>query len=303
MKDAVVILNPHSGKENQDELSSDISKSLSRVFDEVDLHVSTNADDVSNTAQRARLEGVSAVFVVGGDGTLSRAVRGLLDGTTSTEKIPTLGILPGGTGNGFARTLGIPSTIPEALEQLDITQTKPIDIISANKIPFIYTLSGGSLPEGIREVPSKDKARLGFLAYVASEFQRLGNNDQHLLHITVDHKEIAECINSFVAFSSNVLVNLFTDKADAEVDDGQIHMLMLKDASAIALASLVPDALRKSIDDNDNIVYVHGKEIQIECPDTTLRCGMDGDDGPFLPVTLTIQPSRILVFRMGIPSG
>jgi len=296
MKDAVVIVNPHSGKEGQSELVNAISTHLRQFFDKVVPYVSKDAKDVSDIARAAREEGSTAVFVVGGDGTVSRAVRGLLDGAQDDEDLPILGILPGGTGNGFARVLGIPSAIPEALGEFNPTRKRRIDIIFANGTPYIYTLTGGSLPEGIREVPSKDKTRLGFLAYVASELQRIGDNEQHRLRISVDGRSREEKVNSFVAFSSNALVNLFTDQADAAIDDGLIHLLVLKDASLPALLSLAPDVLRTSIEDNDHTLYMHGTSMRIECLEGNLRCGMDGDDGPCLPVSLNIKPQRVSAF-------
>ena len=298
MGDATVILNPNSGDEEHTSFAEDIVARLGEGFDSVRVLTSAGPDDITAQAREAREAGAAAVFAVGGDGTVGLTVRGLLDGAAEDEEVPVLGILPGGTGNGFARTLGIPPTIAEALERLDLERTRRIDIVFANGTPFIYTLTAGSLPEGIREVPSQDKSRLGFLAYVGSELKRIGDAERHPLRIRVDGVERTERINSFVAFSGNALANLFTTGPDIEVDDGQIHVLMLKDAALPSLLSLAPDMVRASVENNDNILLLHGSEIDISADAGPLRCGMDGDDGPWLPVTLTIQPRRIATFAV-----
>ncbi len=124
----------------------------------------------------------------------------------------------------FARTLGIPSDVTAALEAMDFTSTRPIDIGTVNGTPFTYTVTGGSLPEGIRDVSSEDKSHFGFLAYVTSELQRIGGDDSYRLRITVDGKRSVEDVNSFVAFSVNTMINMVTTEESSTESDGLIHL-------------------------------------------------------------------------------
>lgn len=298
MEKALIIINPHSGREEGESLSEEARRRLESHFDYVGTHLSKSADDAARVAQHARTEGYDAVFAMGGDGTVSTVVRGLLRGVAEGEPVPLLGVLPAGTGNGLARTMGLPSDVVATLESLDYDSSIPLDVAFANGVPFTYTLTGGSLPEGIRSVPSEDKTRFGFLAYVASELQRIGGNESHRLRITVDDATVIEDINSFVAFSANALVNQVTSSDDTELDSGLIHLLALKDASLPTLLSMVPDALGRTIDSNDNVIFAHGTHIRIESLDGEVRCGMDGDDGPTLPVDVTVQPGRLKTFAL-----
>ena len=298
MSIARVIINPNSGDESGKDLAEDIKTSLSACFDEVEICVSEDAEDVKRLAREGRENEVDALFVVGGDGTVGTAVRGLLDGAGETEELPALGILPGGTGNGLARTLGYPRDVPGVLEAVDCSRTVPLDLAFANGDPFTYTLTGGALPEGIREVSSEDKSRFGFAAYVASELKRIGGDESHRLRITVDGDAIEEDINSFIGFSANVMVNEFSAAEDTQTDEGLIHLLALKDASLPALVSIIPNVLTRSVDESEHVLFLHGKSIKIECLDGELTCGMDGDEGPKLPVELTVAPSRLRTFPL-----
>ncbi len=298
MSIARVIINPNSGDESGKDLAEDIKTSLSACFDEVEICVSEDAEDVKKLAREGRENEVDALFVVGGDGTVGTAVRGLLDGADETEELPTLGILPGGTGNGLARTLGYPRDVPGVLEAIDCSRTVPLDLGFANGDPFTYTLTGGALPEGIREVSSEDKSRFGFAAYVASELKHVGGDESHRLRITVDGDAIEEDINSFIGFSANVMVNEFSAAEDTQIDEGLIHLLALKDASLPTLVSIIPNVLTRSVDESEHVLFLHGKSIKIECLDGELTCGMDGDEGPKLPVELTVAPSRLRTFPL-----
>lgn len=298
MKKALIIINPHSGREESESFSEKAQRRLESHFDYVGTYLSKNADDSVREAQKARREGYDAVFAMGGDGTVSTVVRGLLKDVAEGESVPQLGILPAGTGNGLARTMGLPSDVTATLESLDYSSSTPLDVVFANDIPFTYTLTGGSLPEGIRSVPSEDKTRFGFFAYVASELQRIGDDESHRLRITVDDVTVIEDINSFVAFSANTLVNQITSSNHTELDSGLIHLLALKNASLSTLLSMIPDTLGRTIDSNDNVIFLHGTHIHIDSLDGEVRCGMDGDDGPTLPVDLTIQPGRLKTFAL-----
>ena len=102
------------------------------------------ADDLEEAIQSAtKIDGMG-VAVGGGDGTLSAAAGILANGT-----VP-LGILPLGSLNHFARDLGIPLTLPEAVEVISEGQLSCIDLGEVNGKYFINNSSIGAYPRVIR---------------------------------------------------------------------------------------------------------------------------------------------------------
>lgn len=95
---------------------------------------------------------VDRLLVAGGDGTVSFAA-GQLAGTAMT-----LGIIPGGNMNLFARSLGLPLEPEAALHALASGEPAAVDIAYANDRPFIHEFSLGLHPQLIEE---RDKARFG----------------------------------------------------------------------------------------------------------------------------------------------
>lgn len=298
MEKALLIVNPDSGKQDGKTLARRIASVLEESFGVVKCRLSSCADDVHAWAREARESGIDALFVMGGDGTVGLALRGLFDGADEDERMPAFGIIPGGTGNGLVRTLGIPFDPEQAVASYDFHATFPFDVGFVNNEPFAYTVTGGTLPEGIRDVPSEAKSRFGFLAYAASELSRMGSNEQHALRIVVDGREVVEDISSFVAFSANALVNEFTTAHDTRVDSGKMHLIALKSASVQSLLSLIPDVLARSIDKNEQVLFLHGESIEVSCLDGSLTCGVDGDDGPSLPVGLSVRPGALQMFAL-----
>jgi diacylglycerol kinase family enzyme len=85
----------------------------------------------------AKAKGVDAILAGGGDGTISTAA-GIAYGAGVT-----MGVLPAGTMNLFARALGMPLTLPEALEAIATGEFGAVDIASANDRPFVHQFGVG----------------------------------------------------------------------------------------------------------------------------------------------------------------
>lgn len=295
MGNALLIVNPDSGRRDGAAFARCVLPLLEAAFDRVECRMSCGAYDVESWACEA-CANMDALFVMGGDGTVGLGLRGLFEGHGRYGRMPTFNPLPAGTGNGFVRTLGLPSSPVQAVEALDFSKTKALDATFVNGLSFAYTVTGGTLPEGIREVSSDVKTRFGLAAYVASELLRVGNDRRYRLRIVADGEEIVEDIGSFAAFSANALANEFTSCAPTRLDDGLLHLIALKRASLPALASLAPHALARMLEKSREVLYLHAKSFEISCFDAELSCGVDGDEGPHLPVSLSIEPGALRVF-------
>lgn len=300
---ALFIVNPDAGRKEGEEMSRAVVSVLGAAFAFVDRRVSSSAADVLRWARQAREEHYDALVVMGGDGTASLGLRGVLDGAADNDELPALCVLPGGTGNGFVRTLGIGSDAVAALRAYDFSRTVPLDVCFVNGSPFVYSVTGGPLPEGIRAVPSETKSRFGVFAYMASELSRVGNGNRHALRIAVDGEKHVETVSSFVVFSANALVNDFTSIPRTRFDDGQLYFMALRSASLPALVSLVPHVFSRTLECSRQVVLLRGTSIEMESLDGDLRCGIDGDDGPLTPISLRIDRGRMRMFAVDAPHG
>jgi len=102
---------------------------------EVEVHVSQSKADTTERLSPANLGEVDTILVAGGDGMIN-SVGGELMGRELT-----LGVLPTGSGNGFARHFGIPLKLPKAAAALASAQPVQIDVGTVNGTPFFVTAS------------------------------------------------------------------------------------------------------------------------------------------------------------------
>lgn len=116
-------------------------------------------------------DGVEVVIALGGDGTVNEVVNGLLtDGVHAS--VPTLGIVPAGSTNVFARALGLPNDAVEAtsvlLDAMSVNRRRSISLGMAEERYFLFA------------------AGLGFDAAVVSEVEsqrRRGKKSTHALYV------------------------------------------------------------------------------------------------------------------------
>jgi YegS/Rv2252/BmrU family lipid kinase len=104
---------------------------------EIAISISERAGQVRELARDAAQAGCDVVLAVGGDGTANEAAWGLLGSQAA------LGLLPVGSGNGLARTLGIPLAPPRALRVLASAVTRRMDVGFANERPFLNVAGAG----------------------------------------------------------------------------------------------------------------------------------------------------------------
>lgn len=117
-----ILANPVAGQGRARRFAERAALQLQRDGITVELHYTHQKGHGYQLAAQAVSEGVETVAVCGGDGTLSEVVPALLNTPT------TLGLLPFGTANDFARGLGVPRTLGKAVQTLVEGRAAPIDL-------------------------------------------------------------------------------------------------------------------------------------------------------------------------------
>ncbi len=138
-----VLLNPRSGRKRPD-LRGEIAAACARLPLEVDVRVLDRRRPVSEQALAAAADGYDIVAAAGGDGTIG-GVAGALAGTGQA-----MGVLPLGTFNYFARSLGIPEDVGPALDLLAQGQPRPVNVGRVNDLTFLNNASLGVYPAILR---------------------------------------------------------------------------------------------------------------------------------------------------------
>lgn len=161
---AVAVINPRSGKGKAVSMREPVEQLARQFGAELHVHLVQHAGDGTRFAQQAVAHGAHRVITIGGDGTLNAVAAGLVG-----SGVP-IGIVPMGSGNGYARSLGLPRD-PEAALQLAFTGTaRQMDVCYLNDRLFLGT------------------AGIGFDARVAWEFdQSAGRGVWNYMRIILKH--------------------------------------------------------------------------------------------------------------------
>ena len=149
------IINPISGIGKQKGLEEVIKKHIHFPYEIV---YTKKGGDATELSQKAISDKVDVVVVVGGDGTVNECLIGLVKSDTA------LGVIPCGSGNGFAYHIGMGRTLEKALRQLKHAHIETIASGSANGVPFV-NVSGIGFDAYIANLFSELKER-GFINYI-----------------------------------------------------------------------------------------------------------------------------------------
>ena len=135
----------------------------------VDAHAVDEPEALEATLRECLAKNPDLVILGGGDGTIS----GLVDVLVGRDVI--LGILPLGTANSFARTLGIPLDIPGAVEVIRTGAPRRIDLGMIDGDYFANCAAMGISPQIAETVPhglKKVLGRIGYLGWATYQFAR-----------------------------------------------------------------------------------------------------------------------------------
>lgn len=294
MKKAVLIINPSSGGEKAKSYEDAARNKLQEYFDEVRVEYTEKGGDALSFARKACEDRMHSVFVMGGDGTVNEGISGLAE----QEYRPNFGFFPLGTVNDLARALHISLNPEEAIADFDPNRMKTIDIGKINDKYFMNVVGMGVIPEAINRVESEHKTQWGSFAYFASAIKQVMNMRYFKFALDIDgHSKELES-STLVIGLTNSIGGFENILPSAEVDDGFLHLIYIKDSNLLDSVMAVPRLLSGIEESGKNVGYIRFKTGKISLMEAaeSLNVNVDGDEGDSLPIELGILPSHIKVY-------
>jgi diacylglycerol kinase (ATP) len=181
---ARLIVNPLSGTDRAPTLLPLINARLRTLIEDVDVTVTTGPEDAARAAARAVEERYDALYVAGGDGTLNMALRGVLASGRGPCTMP-IGIIPLGTGNDFAKALGLGEQPEAALDALLDARVIDVDVGTVNDRPFVNTSAGGFVADVTQVVTEGLKDVTGKLAFLIGGARALWGSEPFSARVTL----------------------------------------------------------------------------------------------------------------------
>lgn len=291
----MIIVNPSSGAEESENYTEKLKKQLDAVASEFVIKKTKKSGDAKEFAEEAALNDYEAVFVLGGDGTVSEAVNGLM---LHESKLP-LGIIPLGTVNNVARAIGIPMNPEKAIDSLEQLTVQQIDVGKLNDRYFISSTSVGPIPESVQEVDVDMKTKFGVFAYLIEGIKALRNDETYTFELDIDGEKWTAEYSLLLIAMSNFVGGVGTIIPEAAIDDGLIHLVTLKETTAKEKLSLVPELFQNKEYTKDQLEHRSFKKARIrlvEDIDKEINCTVDGDKGQTFPLEIEVLPQALSVF-------
>lgn len=237
------------------------------------------ADRVEFEAEwkRAKAGGFDRVVVAGGDGTVHRAVNGL----AGLPPAPPLGIIPLGTGNDFARTLGMPLDPFEAADAIESGRVRSLDCIAVSgdvTVTMINAATGGFAGQVTTNLTDERKQSWGPLAYLREAAEIAADPPIWAVTVRFDNgpPQTYEACNVVVANGRTSGGGIpIAPKANPE--DGRLDVLIVKATEALDRAVIASRILAGDYDREGDVVVRRVREFELCCT-PPMPFSLDGEE-------------------------
>ena len=293
-----LIVNPVSGTDEGLKVLPAINARL-RDAGPVDVVLTIGPGDAAEAARRAVEEGYERVVSAGGDGTLNETLNGIASVAGGLEAVA-LGVIPIGTGNDFATTLGIPQDAEAAASMLidSISAPRQVDVWRLNDRCFLNVSGGGFIAEVSDAVDTRLKTIAGKLAYIIGGVQVMWSYDA--LRARVTFPRGAMCVPDLGASTDPAAINVERvedfDAADlyafaacnapliggghvigplARVDDGQLDLCLIRASSLTDFLAVLRQVPGGDHVQDARVTYVRAPAIELRF-DRRIKINTDG---------------------------
>jgi len=215
-KKLLFIANPKSGRIKKDQFKSAIYKKLKKTY-KTEIYLTQKAGD-GYSIVKEELKNYDIFSAFGGDGTINEIGSALV-----FENKP-LGIIPGGSGNGLARGLGIPKRLNLALDILIQGKTAKIDSGCINN-KYFFNIAGIGLDAlAARDFNEKPLGR-GIFPYVLHTLKNYLTMKAFKANISVNNQKektfkdiILLCFSNFKEWGGNTYIAPYASPYDGNLD-------------------------------------------------------------------------------------
>jgi diacylglycerol kinase (ATP) len=231
MGDLRFLVNPSSGRGTGKAHLDRIRVLASRYG--AGLVVSRKVSDLAEQARRAAEDGVERLLVAGGDGTMHHAAQGLA-GTGCA-----MGVIPLGSGNDLAGTLGIPPDLEVAVERALKGEIRRIDLAKVGET-YCIGYAGVGFDSEVTRFANETKILRGPLIYFYAVIHTLITFQPPRMKVVWDDgafegKVMFTVVNNLPRFGGGMRI-----APDAKIDDGLLDLVIVREVPKSLLLSIFP---------------------------------------------------------------
>lgn len=242
----------------------------------LDVRATWEAGDAGRYAAEAVRDGIDVIIAAGGDGTVNEVASGMLSEQTPSPSA--LAVVPYGTANDFATSLGIFKGNPLSALQLAATGTvTPIDVGRVNGRIFVNVTSGGFGAEVTSNTPAQLKKALGGIAYSLMGVVTAAKMNPIECHFrlpdgtTHDGRLLLMAVGNGRQCGGGYQV-----APNASLNDGLLDVVVVHDADVPQFGSVLAELLDLTNRDNQFVSYDQVEAFTLDAAQP-LQLNLDGE--------------------------
>lgn len=267
-----IILNAGSGSQRQQEVAAVLRK-VCADFGEISIRLARRPQDIFSFARAAVTGGQDLVVAGGGDGTIS-AVASVVAGTGCT-----LGVLPLGTFNYFARRLRIPQELESAVRTCFEGEGTTVSLGEVNGRVFLNNASIGLYPTMLkaREETYRRFGRSQLAAYISGLFSLARTRRYHHVEMTVDGERYSFRTPLVFAASNAEQVKSFGVPGSECLERGNLAFYILPPVGTAGLVRLGCKMVLRRLDPGRDFKVMCAEQVVVDTRRPFVRVAYDGE--------------------------
>ena len=293
MQHLKVIYNPTAGRGRARRHVREVEEYLRSRGARADCEPSTGPDDLVRIAAESSRAGYDRVVVCGGDGTLNLALRefDLAKGT--------LALIPTGSGDDFARVMGIPRNIRGACDVVLDGRIREVDVALANNLRYLG-VAGLGFDSEVAEYANRDvKFLRGSAVYLYAIFRVLPKFTPRAVRIqsesgTRDAQIMFAAVGNTRQYGGGIRIT-----PDAIVDDGLLDLCIVHETTRGQLLKTLPKAYTGAHVKSPFVETGRGREFRFES-EQAMAVYADGEPLTRTPVSFAIAAEKL---KICVPQG
>lgn len=283
----LLISNPTAGS-NRAGLLQDVIDPLAAMFDEIVIRQTAKALDALHFAEEA--DGFDALVVIGGDGTVFEVINGI----AKLETRPVLGIIPGGTCNDFARTLGLPMVPRLAAGMIATQQIVEVDLGQVNDTYFLNFLGLGLIAEASIGIDTEEKARLGKMGYYLSTIRSSMEAEpfSYELELAEGQKMTGEAV-LILAANGESLGGIGTNLSEGAYNDGKLDLVIVDEVNLTTIRDVILQKIGLATEPSFTHILTSGFTLKTYSPKVI---DTDGEKAMHSPIEVKVLPEFLKMY-------
>lgn len=275
-KKIMLVINPAAGRGGYKSGLGDALLELDKGGYRTTLFFTSGRGDATRYTEKCAAD-YDIVACVGGDGTLSEVIAGLM----TMKAPPALGYIPMGTANDVATTLGLPKndTVSAARRIVEGT-AHPFDVGSFGESEyFAYIAAFGAFTEVSYATPQNQKKMLGHLAYVLQGAVQLGKIEPYRTRVEYDGGVYqGELLYGSMSNSTSVAGLIRLPEEMVCLGDGMSELVLVKNPEQISALGEMLDSVLSQRYDSENLIILHTTKARFTF-DRPVAWSRDGEEG------------------------